>query len=480
MSNKRKRVVLSIKDKLEAVRRVESGAILRNVASDYGVGVSTVSDWVKCKSKLLEHSCKIPNRKTMKEAQFEKLNEAVFFWFTQQRAKGMPLSGPIIQEKAKLLAEMLGEEGTNFCASSGWLDRFKNRYGIRQLQLSGEKLSADNDAVDVFKTEFLDFTEGLTKDQIFNADETGLNFKMLPKKSLASQKETSAPGHKMSKERITVLACANASGEHKLPLLCIGKSKNPRALKNIARNALPVHYKAQKSAWMSSDIFTEWFQEIFVPSVEHFLKSKNLPRKAILLVDNAPTHPSELRNGDIVVRFLPPNVTSLIQPMDQGILEAMKRHYRGHLLRSVLQECETSDASLTEALKGFNMKHVLYWCAQSWDRITEASIKNSWNKLYDGLVSEDEEDNDNIEQLVQQIPGCEGIESSEIDDWLQSDDPELDLTDQDIVDVVMNSTAEADDREDNDNASNRVTADEGFKALEVRKFRSCDRPTVLI
>lgn len=69
----------------------------------------------------------------------------------------------------------------------------KKRYGIRQLNLSGEKLYADSGAVDVFKTEFEDFTQAYSKNQIYNANETGVNFKMLPKKSVAS----AAAGHKM-------------------------------------------------------------------------------------------------------------------------------------------------------------------------------------------------------------------------------------------------------------------------------------------
>lgn len=294
---------------------------------------------------------------------------------------------------------------------------------------------------------------------------------MLPKKSLASINETSAPGHKMNKERITVLACGNASGTHRLPLMCIGKSKNPRALKNIAPNALPVYYRAQKSAWMSSDLFEEWFHQNFVPSVERFLASKGLPRKAILLIDNAPTHPGQLENGDITVRFLPPNVTSLIQPMDQGVLEAFKRHYRGFLIRSILQESESSNKSLTDALKSINMKNVIYWCAQSWEKITSVTLQKSWNKLYEGLISEENgEDNDNLQQMVQQIPGCEDIVQSDLNEWLQSDDAELDLTDQDIVDAVLKSSAEADETgvDDSGTIIDRVSADSGFKALEVR------------
>lgn len=122
------------------------------MAADFGVGIFTVSDSVKMKSKFQEHASEMPNKKTMKMSQNEKVNEAVFLWFTQQREKGVSLSGPIIQEKAKMLSEMMGEAGEGFKASSGWLEKWKNRYGIRQVNVCGEKLSADKDAVDIFKT----------------------------------------------------------------------------------------------------------------------------------------------------------------------------------------------------------------------------------------------------------------------------------------------------------------------------------------
>lgn len=40
-------------------------------------------------------------------------------------------------------------------------------------------------------------------------------------------------------------------------------------------------------------------------------------------MDNCPAHPGEeeLVSGDIKTIFLPPNVTPLLQPMDQGVLE---------------------------------------------------------------------------------------------------------------------------------------------------------------
>lgn len=46
----------------------------------------------------------------------------------------------------------------------------------------------------------------LSSQQIFNCDETDLNYRMLPTKTLASKKETSAPGFKWSKDRVTLIA----------------------------------------------------------------------------------------------------------------------------------------------------------------------------------------------------------------------------------------------------------------------------------
>ncbi|KAH0818470.1 hypothetical protein GEV33_004321 [Tenebrio molitor] len=47
--------------------------------------------------------------------------------------------------------------------------------------------------------------------QIYNADEIGLYWRAMPKRTLAHDTEKSAAGFKMNKDRITVLCCANAS-----------------------------------------------------------------------------------------------------------------------------------------------------------------------------------------------------------------------------------------------------------------------------
>ncbi|GBN19008.1 hypothetical protein AVEN_195775-1, partial [Araneus ventricosus] len=106
----------------------------------------------------------------------------------------------------------------------------------------------------------------------------------------------------------------------------------------------------------------KWFHDDFVPHVKQHLTQLNLPPNVVLPIDNAPCHLDEEMptSGEIRAIFLPTNVTLLIQPMDQGVIEAMKRHYKKKLMTHIL-ECEEN---LYEALKK-NVKDVIYTIAQA-------------------------------------------------------------------------------------------------------------------
>ncbi len=166
------------------------------------------------------------------------------------------------------------------------------------------------------------FKKGYSLDQIFNADETGLNYKMLPDTTLALPTERSALGTKKAKERVTIMTCSNASGSFRLPLMLIGKSAKPRALKNIDRQSLPVYYTNQKSAWMTAKLFKDSFLKEFVPRVKKFFSENGWPEQAVLVLDNAPSHLSikELKCEGIRIIYSPPKTTSLIQPQDRRII----------------------------------------------------------------------------------------------------------------------------------------------------------------
>ncbi|UYV81470.1 hypothetical protein LAZ67_20001288 [Cordylochernes scorpioides] len=78
--------------------------------------------------------------------------------------------------------------------------------------------------------------ESYNKINVYNAEETGLYWKKMPKKSLVAKNEMSAPGYKTSKSRITAMVYGNINGTHRLPLLTIRKFTNPR--KELQRTVL--------------------------------------------------------------------------------------------------------------------------------------------------------------------------------------------------------------------------------------------------
>lgn len=271
-TKKRKRNVLTLEKKLEIIEHLKKGATAVGLSVQFDVPRTTINDIkknadeiVKYTSQMESYDGRVKKRKTMKKPANEALDNALYLWFIQKRSEGIPLSGPIVAEKALQFNTKLNGDVT-FKASNGWLDNFKHRHGIRELNIEGEKMSAASiETINDFKAKFQRMvTEmGLTRDQVYNADETGLNYKALPTKTLASLSEKYAPGYKMQKQRITAMVCANASGNHRLPLLLIGKAKKPRCFKGLNMNALPVNYYAQKSAWMSQAIFIDWFKNVF-------------------------------------------------------------------------------------------------------------------------------------------------------------------------------------------------------------------------
>ncbi|XP_053406792.1 tigger transposable element-derived protein 6-like [Mercenaria mercenaria] len=80
---------------------------------------------------------------------------------------------------------------------------------------------------------------------IFNADETGMFYRLQPDKILEF-KSKDCHGGKQSEERLTAMVCADMSGTEKLPMFVIGKSAQPRCFKNV--KSLPTTYKDNKKS----------------------------------------------------------------------------------------------------------------------------------------------------------------------------------------------------------------------------------------
>lgn len=482
-------MTLELAQKLEILDKLQRGCSQKSLANEYNVGRATIYD-IKIKEAQLrtytsQMDSDLGKRKIMRKGENYQLDTAVYRWFIQQRNKGLPISGPVIKEKALVLNRVLGG-GEQFAASEGWLSNWKKRHGVRQLTVTGESRSANEKSAEEFINKLIVMIqdEELTPAAVYNADETGLFFKMLPSKTLAAKNEKEARGYKQQKERVTLMACCNADGSHKLPLLVIGKSRKPRCFQNSEMRTLPVVYCAQRKAWMDSDIFSKWFHENFVPDVKKELGKRKLPLKAVLLIDNAPSHPSDLslRSGDIRAVFLPPNVTALIQPMDQGILESIKRRYRHKLLTSLLDESENdSTEAMLKAWKSINMRDVVFQAAEAWSIVDKSTISKCWKKIWPSLDIEVEASGDSDEEansisdsefvdMFHKLPGGEEVDEVDITTWLNEESCAVDqvLTDEEIIRSVQEEDEEENEEEDITEAeTTKISHSAGVEAADT-------------
>ena len=139
---KRKRVVLTIEDKLKICDLVKNGRSMTSAAAEFNVGKSTVHDIVKNQAKLqtflteIQDGDCIKKRRIVRRANLEALDKAVYLWFVQQRCKGTPISGPLLMGKALQLYPLVYPDdpdptsfkaGTLLCYSIASLFRQQER-----------------------------------------------------------------------------------------------------------------------------------------------------------------------------------------------------------------------------------------------------------------------------------------------------------------------------------------------------------------
>jgi len=243
---------------------------------------------------------------------FNRLNDLVWSWFSSIRAKNIPVSGPITQEKSSKFAIDLCL--TDFKAPNGWLDSWKSRHSVKGLKVSCESAGVNQETVNNYKKRLPSITSGYRSEVVFNCDETGLFYRTLPYRTLAA-KGSIATGTNISKDSHLMFAC-RATGEKLRPLM-IGKSAKSRCLKNVKRDSLGVRYVANKKRWMTTAIFTDCVRSINADM-------KRQKRQIILFLDNASSHGQGLNLSYVTLSFLPPIRHHIFSSWTRGSLERLR------------------------------------------------------------------------------------------------------------------------------------------------------------
>ncbi|CAB5298350.1 unnamed protein product [Rhizophagus irregularis] len=391
-----------------------------------------------------------------RSVQYPELDKALQIWTAQAVTAGLPLTDMILQQKGIELAQMLN-------------------IGENQIKFTNETLPEERVRLRALLAKY-------DKEDIYNADETGLFFRMEPNQTLSTG---AVAGRKMDKSRVSVLFCANATGSHKIRPLVIGKSLNPRCFKNLNKSTLPVIYRANSKAWMRSDIFIEWLKHL-----DYYFRT--MDRKVLLLIDNAGSHfnPKRFKKNDDMddeeISESDDEQESKKQKKKENLLfkAKYKQEFCKHLIRQF-------DSGVDHVKNKLNIKEAIDYIAESWNNVTQTTIRNCWIKTGilpscdDDNVDEEDLDDDELENLLINLPE----ETADVLEYFQLLDHEIPteehLTEEQIINMVRNEENQVEESEDDDEneeipliSVKKATNGKYLRVIRVREINAKKQSTL--
>ncbi|KAI6655723.1 Tigger transposable element-derived protein 4-like [Oopsacas minuta] len=347
----------------------------------FGCGRTQISKILRNKDSIMSLYLKnVPGSRALtgkmeRISKYTEINGLLYEWYTLACSKKIFPGGPQLIEMGTQIAARLGEH--NFKASNGWLEKWK-----KTIQ------------------------HGTVK------NETGFFCQALPDRGFIKKGKRCAGGKK-SKQRLTVALIISAAGEKETPVV-IWKSKNPRCFGKMDKSMLPVIYFDQKKAWMTADILR---------TILTRLNSRLIHESCsvLLFMDNAGCHPDYLQGKftNITICFLPANTTSKLQPLDLGVIQIFKVHYRRFFLRYALAKIDECDTA-SDVSKSVNVLRAIQWVANAWDMVKPETISKCFRNA--GILSGSmdiinrglNENDDSNDPFLDQI-------SCSVDEYIQSD-----------------------------------------------------------
>ncbi|XP_016008697.1 general transcription factor II-I isoform X1 [Rousettus aegyptiacus] len=160
---KRSRKVLPLSEKvkiLDLIRREKKS--YAEVAKIYSKNESSIREIVKKEKEIRASFAVAPQTAkvtaTVRNKRLVKMEKALSLWVEDMNRKCVPVDGSMLRQKAlSLYEDFKGSSERNdtkpFTASKGWLHRFRNRFGLRNIKITAEAASADEEATATFPAE---------------------------------------------------------------------------------------------------------------------------------------------------------------------------------------------------------------------------------------------------------------------------------------------------------------------------------------
>lgn len=183
---KANRHALTLKEKYDVISmdKKNHGIGTRSLALKFSCGKTQITSILKNKANIIElyesnmSSKNMLSRKRCRESDYTPINEALFRLYRLATSRNIYPAGPQLCEKAKQISECL--QLSDLKASNGWLSRWKTRYNIKQVRISGESGDVTGATVDSWKERLPELLEGFSANDVYNMDETGFFWRGLP------------------------------------------------------------------------------------------------------------------------------------------------------------------------------------------------------------------------------------------------------------------------------------------------------------
>lgn len=212
------------------------------------------------------------------------------------------------------------------------------------------------------------------------------------------------------------------------------------------------------------------------------------------MIDNATSHNSTQQYSNIVIKFLPPNLTSEIQPLDQGIIQTVKIRYRSKMLLSLLAKIDECKSG-TEFCKTINVLDAIRWIVAAWNDVGTSTIKSCFHRAgFPVEVTPIEEPSEEIEmgEIIASFPENIQNEIVAADDMLKVDEGAIvhevladspdEIIDQVLKEFEISETLESESEEENDEYTNYrplTTSDAQHNINELLLYVSTNQPDLI-
>lgn len=147
-TSKRKRFDLTLADKYEVIGLLDRRLSQSEIARRHGCSQSQVSRISKQREDIQQRYMTNPNpdRKRQRFGKSAEVELALSAWYDHAKSHDIPISGSILQEKARMFAFQLNQ--LDFEPSNGWLSRWKIRHGVSLKKAHGEIKDSERPTTD--------------------------------------------------------------------------------------------------------------------------------------------------------------------------------------------------------------------------------------------------------------------------------------------------------------------------------------------